>query len=147
MSGKPIHTTYWLETYGCQMNSAESNALEAALQQSGLRPAASADQADCAILNTCSVRKSAENRIWGRIGYFQHLKESRPMTLVVTGCMAERLGEEFLAEAPAVDHVLGTNDKLRIAALLSGGSDEESSPTHLLKVIIKAGMSLHMYRL
>ena len=68
------HSRYWLETYGCQMNTAESNALEAALQAAGMQPALRAEDADCAILNTCSVRKTAENRIWGRIGFFQHLK-------------------------------------------------------------------------
>lgn len=126
--GKPLHhSRYWLETYGCQMNTAESNALEAALQKAGMQPAERAEEADCAILNTCSVRKTAENRIWGRIGFFQHLKQSQDLTLVVTGCMAERLGEEFLKDAPAVDHVMGTNDKQRIAALLSGGSDERDT--------------------
>ena len=49
MSGGKIHTKYWLETYGCQMNSAESNALETALKAAGLQPAASAEEADCAI--------------------------------------------------------------------------------------------------
>lgn len=106
------------------MNTAESNALESALQAAGMKPAATAEEADCAILNTCSVRKTAENRIWGRIGFFQHLKQTRNITLVVTGCMAERLGDAFLKDAPAVDHVMGTNDKQRIAALLTGGSDE-----------------------
>jgi len=120
----PIHTKYWLETYGCQMNTAESNALETALQEVGMLPAANAEEADCAIINTCSVRKTAENRIWGRIGYFKHIKEQHPLTLVITGCMAERLGDDFLKDAPAVDLVVGTNDKQRIAALLSGGSDE-----------------------
>ena len=46
------HTTYWMETYGCQMNTAESNALETALQSAGMKRAASAEEADCAILNT-----------------------------------------------------------------------------------------------
>lgn len=124
MSVQHIHQRYWIETYGCQMNSAESYALEQALIESGMTQAQSPEEADCAILNTCSVRKSAENRIWGRIGFYQHLKESRPITLVVTGCMAERLADDFLQEAPAVDHVVGTNDKQRIAALLRGGSDE-----------------------
>lgn len=127
MENSKNHSRYWLETYGCQMNTAESNALEAALQAAGMQPAKSAEEADCAILNTCSVRKTAENRIWGRIGFFQHLKQSHPLTLVVTGCMAERLGDEFLKDAPAVDHVMGTNDKQRIAALLSGGSDERDT--------------------
>jgi len=49
--------TYWLETYGCQMNIAESNALELQLKGAGLVPAKIADEADCAILNTCTVRK------------------------------------------------------------------------------------------
>ncbi len=118
------HATYWLETYGCQMNVAESNALEQTLQAAGLKPADSAETADCVILNTCSVRKTAENRIWGRIGFFQHVKEQHPLTLIVTGCMAERLGDQFLKDAPAVDHVLGTHDKQRIVAVLSGASDE-----------------------
>ena len=122
-----IHTRYWLETYGCQMNTAESNALESALQAAGIFPAASPEEADCAIINTCSVRKTAENRIWGRIGFFQHIKNDHPITLVITGCMAERLGEEFRKDAPAVDHVMGTNDKQRIAALLSGGSDDRDA--------------------
>ncbi|HCS35113.1 MAG TPA: tRNA (N6-isopentenyl adenosine(37)-C2)-methylthiotransferase MiaB [Sphaerochaeta sp.] len=133
------HSRYWLETYGCQMNTAESNALEAALQAAGMQPALRAEDADCAILNTCSVRKTAENRIWGRIGFFQHLKQSHPMTLVVTGCMAERLGDEFLKDAPTVDHVMGTNDKQRIAALLSGGSDERDAAYSFTQSYYKDG--------
>ena len=133
------HNRYWLETYGCQMNTAESHALEAALQAAGMQRATTAEEADCAILNTCSVRKTAENRIWGRIGFFQHLKQSQELTLVVTGCMAERLGEEFLKDAPAVDHVMGTNDKQRIAALLSGGSDERDSAYTFTESYYKEG--------
>ena len=82
---------YWLETYGCQMNIAESNALELQLKGVGLIPAKSAEEAAVAILNTCTVRRSADNRIWGRLGYFGALKKRQPLTLIVTGCMAERL--------------------------------------------------------
>ncbi len=134
-----VHTRYWLETYGCQMNTAESNALESALQAAGIFPAASPEEADCAIINTCSVRKTAENRIWGRIGFFQHIKNEHPITLVITGCMAERLGDDFLKEAPAVDHVMGTNDKQRIAALLSGGSDDRDAEYSFTKSYYKEG--------
>ncbi|MHC1693374.1 MAG: tRNA (N6-isopentenyl adenosine(37)-C2)-methylthiotransferase MiaB [Sphaerochaetaceae bacterium] len=123
LRNKPVtHRKYWLETYGCQMNTAESNALEMTLQASGIVAASCAEEADCVILNTCSVRKTAENRIWGRIGFFQHLKDHHPLTLIITGCMAERLGDAFLKDAPAVDYVMGTNDKQRIAALLCGAS-------------------------
>ncbi|MFA7018849.1 MAG: hypothetical protein WC239_07715, partial [Sphaerochaetaceae bacterium] len=53
MSKNKVHSHYWLETYGCQMNTAESNALEAALQAAGMQPATTVEEADCAILNTC----------------------------------------------------------------------------------------------
>ena len=66
---------YWLETYGCQMNFAESNALEIDLLHHGYTPAEYPEEASVVILNTCSVRKTAESRIWGRLGYFKHIKE------------------------------------------------------------------------
>ena len=118
------HSLYWIETYGCQMNIAESNALEISLQKADIRKAEKVEDADCVIINTCSVRKTAENRIWGRIGFFKHLKESRDLTLIITGCMAERLHDQIIDQAPVVDHVVGTNDKYRIAAILSGAKDE-----------------------
>ncbi len=123
-----IHT-YWLETYGCQMNVAESNALELQLKGAGLVPASHAEDADCAILNTCTVRKSADNRIWGRLGYFAYIKSKKPLTLIVTGCMAERLQEDLKGDAPQVDYVIGTNDKQRIVNILTsmdGKMDEHS---------------------
>ncbi len=109
---------YWLETYGCQMNFAESNALEIELAASGHVPALTPEEADVVILNTCSVRQTAENRIWGRLGFFQHLRESKRATVILTGCMAERLAEEVRAQAPVVDFVIGTNDKQQLAELL-----------------------------
>jgi tRNA-2-methylthio-N6-dimethylallyladenosine synthase len=117
-----IHT-YWLETYGCQMNIAESNALELQLKGAGLVPAATAEEADCAILNTCTVRKSADNRIWGRLGFFSHIKSQHPLTLIVTGCMAERLLEDLKKDAPKVDYVIGNNEKRKIVEVLTAKTD------------------------
>ncbi len=111
--------TYWIETYGCQMNIAESNAIELELLQHGLIKAKSAELTDCVIINTCSVRKTAENRVWGRLTYYHHIKKNRNITIVVTGCMAERLKEDLKKEASFVDYVLGTNDKVKIARILS----------------------------
>lgn len=110
---------YWLETYGCQMNIAESNALELQLKGAGLTPAKNAEEAAVAILNTCTVRKSADNRIWGRLGYFGAIKKKRPLILIVTGCMAERLKDDLKGDAPYVDFVIGTNDKQRIVDILA----------------------------
>ena len=109
---------YWLETYGCQMNTAESNAIIADLIDKGWKEADSELNADFVLLNTCSVRQTAENRIWGRIGYYKHLKESKNLTLAVTGCMAERLKEDLQKKAPAVDMVIGNFEKEKLSEYL-----------------------------
>ena len=110
---------FFIETYGCQMNTAESNAIESLLLSGGWQAAAEASDADLVVINTCSVRKSAENRIWGRLGAYKYLKSEsakagRRMKLVLTGCMADRLGDSLKKEAPQIDYVLKNNDKLRI---------------------------------
>lgn len=114
---------YWLETYGCQMNFAESNAIELEFASAGFVPALNPEEADIVVLNTCSVRQTAENRIWGRLGFFQHLKDSRELTVILTGCMAERLSIDIKKRSPAVDYVVGTNDKQRIVEVIQGLAD------------------------
>ena len=124
---------FFIETYGCQMNVAESNALEALLLSGGWEAASRPEDADLAIINTCSVRKSAENRIWGRLGAFKFYKTERAksgdrMILVLTGCMADRLSDSLKKDAPQIDFVVKNNDKLRIMeiASLAGGSFSKS---------------------
>ena len=124
---------FFIETYGCQMNVAESNAIEALLLAGGWKEAEHPEDADLAIINTCSVRKSAENRIWGRLGAFKHHKEERAkaggrMVLVLTGCMADRLSDSLRKDAPQIDFVVKNNDKLRIMeiASLAGGPFDRS---------------------
>ncbi|MGD1822124.1 MAG: tRNA (N6-isopentenyl adenosine(37)-C2)-methylthiotransferase MiaB [Pleomorphochaeta sp.] len=112
--------TYWIETYGCEMNIAESNAIKTMLEGVGITPAKDDESADLAILNTCSVRQSAENRVWGRIGNYSRIKKERPMILMIIGCMAERLAEELKDSAPWVDYVLGTNDKHKVLDIATG---------------------------
>ena len=124
---------FFIETYGCQMYVAESNALEALLLSGGWEAASRPEDADLAIINTCSVRKSAENRIWGRLGAFKFYKTERAksgdrMILVLTGCMADRLSDSLKKDAPQIDFVVKNNDKLRIMeiASLAGGSFSKS---------------------
>jgi len=102
---------YWIETYGCQMNKAESNALIQKMTEYGWEPADTPDQAELVILNTCSVRATAESRVRGRIGYYKSLKKKHPHTLVLMGCMAERLKDTLKAEEPSIDLVVGTFQK------------------------------------
>jgi tRNA-2-methylthio-N6-dimethylallyladenosine synthase len=101
--------TYFFETYGCQMNSAESAALELVCRERGWSSAAAGEAADLVLLNTCAVRQTAEKRVLGRIALYAALKKKRPaLCLVVAGCMAERLGEGLKDRCAAVDYVMGT---------------------------------------
>mgnify|MGYP005833836509 CR=1 FL=1 len=109
---------YWIETYGCQMNKAESNALVTQMAELGWVPASSPKDAEMIILNTCSVRGTAETRIRGRIGYYKSFKRHHPHTLVLMGCMAERLRDKLKEEEPAIDLVVGTFQKEAFLALL-----------------------------
>jgi tRNA-2-methylthio-N6-dimethylallyladenosine synthase len=109
---------YLSETYGCQMNKAESAALELALHERGWFAVAVPEQADLVLINTCSVRITAENRAWGRINHYAALKRQQPFTLVVTGCMAERLKAEMMTRQPAIDYVLGNFQKPSFGLIL-----------------------------
>ncbi len=109
---------YWLETYGCQMNFAESGSLDNDFASKGWEKASGPEEADLVLLNTCSVRQTAENRIWGRIGYFKHLKKDHDFVLGITGCMAERLKGRIKEKTPEVDLVIGNFDKDRLLSYL-----------------------------
>ena len=98
---------YYIETYGCQMNKAESAALDVLFtERDWIRltdAEQAADRADLVLINTCSVRTTAETRAWGRIDHYAALKRLRPFTLVVTGCMAERFRDAMQKRQPAID--------------------------------------------
>jgi len=97
----------FIETYGCQMNVADSEVVAAILQDRSYELVENADGADAIFLNTCSVRDNAEIRIWRRLDYFKSLKKKNKKLIVgVLGCMAERIGDDLLAHS-AVDLVAG----------------------------------------
>ena len=138
--------TYFFETYGCQMNIAESAAVEQLLIARGWTKASDAQFADMVIINTCSVRASAESRIIGRLGYFTGLKAVRekrphaktrkmeaaaeyvkngpiPLTLVVMGCMAQRLLDSLKKDWPAIDYVVGTFAKNKFGDIITAAQN------------------------
>jgi tRNA-2-methylthio-N6-dimethylallyladenosine synthase len=101
------------------MNKAESAAAENLLRQRGWAPASEGEGVDLVLINTCSVRKTAETRALGRIDQWKARKRESGLTLVVSGCMAQRLGEGGLkAGGPGVDYVLGTFSKGSLGAIL-----------------------------
>ena len=133
-----IHT-YLIETYGCQMNVAESNAIELLLKGRGMEAVTDALLADVVIINTCSVRKTAENRIWGRLGYYSAVKKKKKQILIVTGCMASRMREELKKECPYVDYVVSNDDKAKLPYLIFGSEEEKSEKYSFLSSHYKEG--------
>ena len=100
--------TFYIETYGCQMNVADSEVVASVLSDAGYQPAATIKEADLILVNTCSIRENAEQRVWGRLDLFRSEKKKRPQVIVgVLGCMAERLKEKLLESDKMVDMVVG----------------------------------------
>ncbi len=98
----------YIESYGCQMNFADSEIVTAILQEQGFDTTADFTKADVILLNTCAIRENAEQKVRNRLKHFTGIKRRRPGTLVgVLGCMAERLKAKFLEEEKIVDMVVG----------------------------------------
>ncbi len=99
---------YYIETYGCQMNVADSEVVASVLADAGYTRAGAIEDADLILVNTCSIRENAEQRVWGRLDLFRAAKRKRPQVVVgVLGCMAERLREKLLESDRMVDMVVG----------------------------------------
>ncbi|MHC4659456.1 MAG: tRNA (N6-isopentenyl adenosine(37)-C2)-methylthiotransferase MiaB [Planctomycetota bacterium] len=115
MSARNIH----IKSFGCQMNKLDTALVSSALKQAGFSLTDSVKEADAVLINTCSVREHAEQRVLSHLGHLKHIKESRPNLVVgVIGCMAQRLGNELL-EHEAVDIVCGPTQIPQITGLLS----------------------------
>ncbi|HUU54675.1 MAG TPA: MiaB/RimO family radical SAM methylthiotransferase, partial [Armatimonadota bacterium] len=100
---------YFIITYGCQMNEADSDLMAEMLRRAGWQEAASQEDADLIILNTCSVRERPEHKVYSTLGELRPWKQSNPNALLaVAGCMAQRAGEEIRRRVPQVDIVMGT---------------------------------------
>lgn len=98
----------YIETYGCQMNVGDSEIILSVMQQEGYFYCENIEEADVILVNTCSVRDNAEQRIWGRLKEFHRYKRAKKELIVgVVGCMAERLKEELLEKESIVDIVAG----------------------------------------
>lgn len=130
---------FLIETYGCQMNIAESNAISTMLIGRGLESTDIPSEADVVIINTCSVRKTAENRIWGRLGFYSAIKKKRDIILILTGCMASRLKDELKKEAPYIDMVATNEEKDKIVEFVFGSSIHNSDKYSFVDSYYKEG--------
>ncbi len=109
----------WLETYGCQMNIADSQLVTAVLRRAGYATAARPEDADVILLNTCAIREHAEERVLGRLGDLARLKQSRPdLRLGLLGCMAQHNRAALIEKAPWLDLVAGPDSYRRLPEML-----------------------------
>jgi tRNA-2-methylthio-N6-dimethylallyladenosine synthase len=99
---------FFVETWGCQMNELDSQRMTGLLIQQGLRPSRSPAEADVILLNSCSVREKAEQKVYSRLGEYRRFKEANPQLLIgLCGCVAQEAGERALQRVRELDFVLG----------------------------------------
>jgi tRNA-2-methylthio-N6-dimethylallyladenosine synthase len=125
----------YVETYGCQMNVADSDLIGSLLAEAGYATAARADDADVIVVNTCAVREKAEERVIARASELGAVKRRRPGTvLAIVGCMAEHLKDGLAERAPAVDVIAGPDSYRRLPDLLARSRAAVAAPAPVIDI-------------
>lgn len=110
----------YIETYGCQMNISDSELMQGILAGRGYDAVQTPEEADVILVNTCAIRDHAEQRVFGRVSELYKLKRDRPdLVIGVTGCMAQRLGQELMEKAPYVELVMGPDSYRKLPDALA----------------------------
>ncbi len=100
----------FIGVYGCQMNISDAERMEGQLKTIGYERVEEMEDADLILLNTCCVRETAEDKVYGKIGEIKHIKRANPdLIFGITGCMAQKESDGLIKRAPHIDFVLGTN--------------------------------------
>jgi len=121
---------YHIMTFGCQMNERDSEILAGMLHEIGYEPTEDLHASDIILLNTCCVRETAENKVWGRIGELKHLKSKKPdLILGICGCMTQQpeVGEKIRRRAPHVDIIFGTHNVHQLPQLIGRVKEERKT--------------------
>lgn len=116
-----VGRTYFIQTYGCQMNEHDTEVMQGLFEAMGYEATDDRAQADVIVFNTCAIREHAEDKVFGEIGHMRQLKRERPdVVLIVCGCMAQEEGvvQRLLTKHPHVDLIFGTHNIHRLPALL-----------------------------
>ena len=118
----------YIETYGCQMNVSDSEVVVSILQKEGYSHTEELSQADIILVNTCSIRDNAEQRIWNRLNEFKPYKKKNKALLVgIIGCMAERLKEQLIEQEQLVDLVVGPDAYRDLPTLIRTAADGQKA--------------------
>lgn len=127
-------STYEVVTYGCQMNSHDSERIAGVLEAAGYVRAESGSRADLVVFNTCAVRENADNRLYGNLGHLAPVKQANPgMQIAVGGCMAQKDRELVVNKAPWVDVVFGTHNLGSLPALLDRARSQRRAQVEILE--------------
>ena len=122
--------SYYIETYGCQMNVADSELVSGLLTKAGYSEAKDIYNADAIFVNTCAIREHAEEKIHSRLGYYHQIKKKNPKMIIgLLGCMAQNLKEDILESKPYVDIVLGPDSYRRLPEMIE---KRNGNSTHLV---------------
>ncbi|MBC7689610.1 MAG: MiaB/RimO family radical SAM methylthiotransferase, partial [Aquabacterium sp.] len=133
MDANPYKKRFYIESYGCAMNFADSEVVASILQTNGYGATKDAAEADLILVNTCSIREKAEATVRKRLTEFKKLKKLNPGILVgVLGCMAERLKEKFLQEEKLVDLVVGPDAYRTLPGLIEEAETGQKAVNVLL---------------
>lgn len=112
--------SYYIETYGCQMNVADSELVCAILNSNGFINVNDETKADIVLINTCSIRKSAEDKVFNRLKYFvSYKKKKKDIIIGIIGCTAQRLKEEFFEKFPEINLIVGPDEYGKIAEAIN----------------------------
>src|SRR5436190_17448926 len=120
---------YLIETFGCQMNIHDSERMAGLLEQAGFEPTTDDQDADVIVINTCSVRERAEEKLFTRLGEIRVMAEEtgvRPV-VAVTGCVAQQEGSQILRRSKAVDVIVGTQNLKRLPLLVTEALERSPS--------------------
>lgn len=116
----------FIGVYGCQMNIADAERMEGVLGTLGYERIGEMQDADLILLNTCCVRETAEDKVYGKIGEIKHIKQKNPQLIFgITGCMAQKEGEALIKRAPHIDFVLGTGRVAELGNVVRQLEDEQ----------------------
>ena len=119
---------YKILVYGCQMNIADAERMEGQLQAAGYARTEETADADIILINTCCVRETAEDKVYGKIGEIKKVKEKNPNLIFgIAGCMAQKEGDNLIHRAPHIDFVLGTGKVQELARIIGEIQAEHST--------------------
>ena len=120
-----MNKSYFIETYGCQMNVADSELISGLLSSEGYNKTSDIHSADIIFVNTCAIREHAEDKVHSRLGFYNQLKQKKPETIIgILGCMAQNLKEDILESKPFVDIILGPDSYRKLPEMINNRSNK-----------------------